>query len=67
MKSTLLVLSLVGATVTAAGTWRVGPGDVRLPTISFFRNDRTEARRLQRRLTMPEARHSPSNVPRFRR
>ena len=30
MKSTLLVLSLVGATVTAAGTWRVGPGDVRV-------------------------------------
>ena len=30
MKSTLLVISLVGATVTAAGTWRVGPGDVRV-------------------------------------
>ena len=30
MKSTLLVLSLVGATVTAAGTWCVGPGDVRV-------------------------------------
>ena len=30
MTSTLLVLSLVGATVTAAGTWRVGSGDVRV-------------------------------------
>ncbi len=30
MKSTLLLLSLVGATVAAAGTWRVGPGDVRV-------------------------------------
>ena len=30
MKSTLFVLSLVGATVTAAPAWRVGPGDVRV-------------------------------------
>src|SRR6478672_2593097 len=30
MKSTLLVLNVVGATVAAAGTWRVGPGDVRV-------------------------------------
>jgi polyisoprenoid-binding protein YceI len=30
MKSIPLVLSLVGATVAAAPTWRVGPGDVRV-------------------------------------
>ena len=30
MKSTLFVLSLVGATVTAAPAWRVGPGHVRV-------------------------------------
>jgi len=30
MKSTLVVLSLVGATAVAANTWRVGQGDVRV-------------------------------------
>ena len=30
MKSTLVVLCLAGATVVAANTWRVGPGDVRV-------------------------------------
>jgi polyisoprenoid-binding protein YceI len=30
MKSTLLVISLIGLTVTASGTWRVGPGHVRV-------------------------------------